>query len=212
MPERLSEKDADPDSCRTAAGCRTTRTYSTASSRGPEVSWLETAERVGLRLDVYSPSQVLQTNGCFYHSPLPPWVSENCKQQGPFAPRTLLRFTATMSPSATLSSSTDFLGSPVIRFAAPPISRRDEEGFSSCLAHPCHRAAANTPPECSVASVSCGGPYCLRPFGAGSAPGAFGFSRPLCVHFRCGPMTRSPSQRWLCRSASFASFPPRMRS
>jgi hypothetical protein len=43
----------------------------------------------------------------------------------------LLRFLATMSPSANLSSSTDFLGSPVIRFAAPPISRRDEEGFSS---------------------------------------------------------------------------------
>ena len=51
-----------------------TRSYSTASSRGPEVSLSETAERVGLRLDVYSPSQVLQTNGCFYHSPLPPWV------------------------------------------------------------------------------------------------------------------------------------------
>ena len=150
--------------------------------------------------------------GAFINSPLPPWVSENCKQQGPFAPRTLLRFLATMSPSATLSSSTDFLGSPVIRFAAPPISRRDEEGFSSCLAHPCHRAAANTPPECSAASVSCSGPCCLRPFGAGSAPGVFGFRGHLCVHFRCGPMTRSPSQRWLCRSASFASFPPRMRS
>ena len=90
----------------------------------------ETAAHVGLRLDVYSPSQVLQTNGCFYHSPLPPWVSENRKQQGPFAPRTLLRFLATTGPSATLSSSIDFLGSPVIRLPAPPISRRDEEGFS----------------------------------------------------------------------------------
>ena len=28
-----------------------------------------------------------------------------------------------------------------------PISRRDEEGFSSCSACPCHRAAPNTPPE-----------------------------------------------------------------
>src|SRR6202162_3016462 len=105
-----------------------------------------------------------------------------------------------------------FLGSPVIRLPAPPISRRDEEGFSSCLAHPCHRAAANTPPECPTASVSCGGPCCLRPFGAGSAPGVFGFRGHLCVYFRCGPMTSSPSQGWLCRSASFASFPPRMRS
>ena len=99
-------------------------------------------------------------------------------QQGHFAPRTLPRFTATTGPSVILSSSIDFLGSQVIRLAAPSISRRDEEDFSSCLAHPCHRAAANTPPECLTASVSCGDPCCLRPFGAGSAPGAFGFSRP----------------------------------
>ena len=150
--------------------------------------------------------------GAFIIHPCLPVSQRKCKQQGPFAPRALLRFFATMGPSATLSSSTDFLGSPVIRFAAPPISRRDEEGFSSCLAHPCHRAAANTPPECLTASVSCGDPCCLRPFGAGSAPGVFGFRGHLCVHFRCGPMTRSPSQRWLCRSASFASSPPRMRS
>jgi hypothetical protein len=116
--------------------------------------------------------------GAFIIHPCLPVSQRKCKQQGPFTPRTLLRFFATMGPSATLSSSTDFLGSPVIRFAAPPISRRDEEGFSSCLAHPCHRAAANTPPECLAASVSCGNPCCLRPFGAGSAPGAFGFSRP----------------------------------
>src|SRR6267143_5974472 len=39
-------------------------------------------------------------------------------------------------------------------FLFPPISRRGEEGFSSCLAHPCPRAAAATPPECLAASVS----------------------------------------------------------
>src|SRR4051812_3646713 len=31
----------------------------------------------------------------------------------------------------------------------------------------------------------------------------------LWVHFRCGPVTRSPSQGRLCRLASSASFPPR---
>src|SRR5476649_305663 len=50
--------------------------------------------------------------------------------------------------------SPDFPVSPVIRVPAPPISRRDEEGFSSCSVHPCHRAAATAPPECPVASVS----------------------------------------------------------
>ena len=32
-------------------------------------------------------------------------------------------------------------------YPAPPISRRDEEGFSSCLTCPGHRADAHTPPE-----------------------------------------------------------------
>ena len=32
-------------------------------------------------------------------------------------------------------------------YPAPPISRRDEEGFSSCLTCPGHRAVAPTPPE-----------------------------------------------------------------
>ena len=34
------------------------------------------------------------------------------------------------------------------------ISLWGEEGFSSCLTCPCHRAAPTTPPECHVASVS----------------------------------------------------------
>src|SRR5262249_48192649 len=37
------------------------------------------------------------------------------EQQGPFAPRALLRFVATTGPSATLSSSADFPVLPVIR-------------------------------------------------------------------------------------------------
>jgi len=36
-------------------------------------------------------------------------------------------------------------------FPAPPFSRREEEGFSSCSARPCHRAAATTPSKSSVA-------------------------------------------------------------
>jgi hypothetical protein len=39
-------------------------------------------------------------------------------------------------------------------FPAPPLSRRDEEGLSSCLACPYHRAVALTPPEWIAASVS----------------------------------------------------------
>src|SRR6516165_7803135 len=67
-------------------------------------------------------------------------------QQGSFAPRALPRFLATASPAATVSSSADFPGFPVIR---PTWLRRflgrDEDGFSSCSTYPCHRAARNHP-------------------------------------------------------------------
>src|SRR5260370_8664466 len=48
--------------------------------------------------------------------PCLPFCWSHCKQQGLFAPRALPRFAATTDPSATLSPSTDFLVSPVIRF------------------------------------------------------------------------------------------------
>ena len=59
----------------------------------------------------------------------------------------------TPPPPSRLSA--DFPVLPVIRPTfAPPISRRGEEGFSSCLARPRHRAVATTPPECHSASAS----------------------------------------------------------
>src|ERR1700688_3429349 len=41
-------------------------------------------------------------------------------------------------------------------YLAPVISRRGEEGFSSCLACPCHRAVAFTPPRsrCRIGQIS----------------------------------------------------------
>src|ERR1022692_1323095 len=53
--------------------------------------------------------------------PCLPLCWRHCKWQGPFAPRTLLRFIATTDPAATLSSSADFPVSPVIR---PTLLRR----------------------------------------------------------------------------------------
>lgn len=38
-------------------------------------------------------------------------------------------------------------------YLAPVISHRGEEGFSSCLACPCQRAVASTPPKCLAVSV-----------------------------------------------------------
>src|SRR5207248_3713324 len=58
----------------------------------------------------------------FVISSLPSLRWRHCKWQGPFAPRTLLRFIATPDPAATLSSSADF---PVIR---PTLLRRLRAG------------------------------------------------------------------------------------
>src|SRR5215469_8106424 len=59
----------------------------------------------------------------FVISSLPSPGLEALQWQGPFAPRTLLRFIASTDPAATLSPSADFPGSPVIRpTLAPAIS------------------------------------------------------------------------------------------
>src|SRR5262245_12304188 len=61
----------------------------------------------------------------FVISSLPSLRWRHCKWQGPFAPRTLLRFLATPDPAATLSSSADFPVSPVIW---PTLLRRFRAG------------------------------------------------------------------------------------
>ena len=108
-----------------------------------------------LRLDVYPPPQVLQTNGCFYHSPLPSFLLE------------FLHNSRASSLHGHYSASLLLLAPPPPS-RRPPFSRcrrlysfllrgfspRDEEGFSSCLMRPCHRAAAIAPPERLAASVS----------------------------------------------------------
>jgi hypothetical protein len=92
------------------------------------------------------------------------------------------------------------------------VSRWDEDGFSSCSTCPCHRAAPNHP---AGVTVRFGQPTaCHATFAPEqrARPPVFIFFRGhYWVHVRCGPLTRSPSRRWLCRSASSASFPPRMR-
>ena len=59
------------------------------------------------------------------------------------------------------------------------IRDRDEEGLSSCLVYPCHRAVALTPPEWSGASVSLRRPMQPSPYGSGLGfLWGFRFSRP----------------------------------
>ena len=89
----------------------------------------ETPSWFSLRLDVYPLPQVLQTDRWSYHPPIASLVGRVvAQQQGPFAPRTLLRFFTPMGPSESLSSSTDFPVFPVIRFPAPLLSEAGRGG------------------------------------------------------------------------------------
>src|SRR5208283_4927027 len=105
--------------------------------------------RLSLRLDVYSPPQVLQIDGRLCHLVLAFLVvgdatnSRAPSLHGRYPASTLLR----THPSPSRLRSTSRLSRLYDR-PAPAISRWDEEGFSSCSACPCHRAVASTPPKC----------------------------------------------------------------
>src|SRR5271166_2591923 len=129
----------------------------------------------------------------FVISSLPSLRRRLCKWQGPFAPRTLLRFIATADPAATLSPSADFPVSPVIR---PTLLRRFLAGTrrASPVAWHALVTVLSLPPRrgdqsCqSVFGWSC----CLHPTVAGSALGA--------THFRGHNAFTFVTARWLVTS------------
>ena len=117
--------------------------------------------------------------GAFIISPLPPCFQSRYRQQGRFPPPALPGFTGTTNPSATLSPVSRLPGAPgYTAYLAPPISRRGEEGFSSCLARPRYRAVATTPPECRSASASLRYAMLLSSRTWGLSLRVFCFSRP----------------------------------
>ena len=69
-------------------------------------------------------------------------------------------------------------GAGYTAYLAPPLSRRDEDGFSSCSTRPGHRAVAPTPPECPVASASLRRVMRPSPSGCGLGLRGFSFSGP----------------------------------
>src|ERR1700674_5342716 len=87
----------------------------------------------------------------FVISSLPSLCWRHCKWQGPFAPRTLLRFIATADPAATLSSSADFPVLPVIR---PTLLRRFLAGTRRVS--PVAQHVPFTPPRwrCRIGQIS----------------------------------------------------------
>jgi hypothetical protein len=144
----------------------------------------------------------------FTRSPLPSMLSEALPNSR--APSLQWHYPlsfATAGPSATLSPSAPFPGVVVIgrtwlrRFRdgtrrASPVARRVLAIVPSLSPR-----QSGTPHQ-----SGCDAPCCLRPPVAGSASGAHHFRGHLCVHSRYGPMTRSPSHRWVGRWAPGSWF------
>ncbi len=146
-----------------------------------DVQTPETPGRISLRLDVYSPSQILQTNGRFYHVVLAFLVArEITMQQGSFTPRPLRRFIAITNPSATLPPSTHFPGSPVI---GSTLLRRFRAGASrvSPVAWRVLVTVLSLSPRRSEVAVSVRFrlPMLPSPYGCGLGPRIHSLSRPL---------------------------------
>src|ERR1019366_8516401 len=93
-------------------------------------------------------------------------------------------------------------------YLAPAISRRDEEGFSSCLACPCHRAVASTPPRsrCRVGQISA--PHAAFALQLRARPSVTHFRGHFRVHFHYGPVTRNLPEGDLVDGLQSLGFPP----
>src|SRR6266481_4801378 len=87
-----------------------------------------------------------KSSGAFIISPLPPMLPEESQSAGPLRsvdvtpPR---RYFGPIRLPLVVARFPGLPGYTVHR--APAISRRDEEGLSSCSAHPCYHAVANHP-------------------------------------------------------------------
>src|SRR6202040_4467151 len=141
--------------------------------------------------------------------PCLPLCRRRCKWQGPLAPRTLLRFIATTDPSATLSSSADFPGSPVIR---PTLLRRFRAGArraSPVAWHVLVTVLSLSPRrDQDAASVRFRHPMLPSPFVCGLGSRVHLFSRPLRVHSHYGPVTRDLPKGDLVDGLQSLGFPP----
>ncbi len=98
-------------------------------------------------------------------------------------------------------------------YLAPGISPWDEEGFSSCSASPCHRAAPITPPEWNRLPSQPAAIHAAFTLSVRARPPEHQSSRDhLWVHSRYGPVTRAPTRSWLGQWASDLRSPSNLPS
>src|ERR1700730_1623991 len=178
-----------------------------------DVQTPEPPGRLSLRLDVYSPSQVLQIVGRLCHLVLAFLIAGEVTNnrapslRGHCSASSLLQTHPPPSRRRSISRLSRLYDLPCSSDFSP-----GEEGFSSCLACPCHRAVAFTPPRsrCRIGQISAPhAAFALRL--RARLPGCFvfGATSPF-PSFRPGD-SRSPQGR-PCRWASESRFPSTLPS
>ena len=194
----LSTADSGPGIERTVRAAHKATAYSTSSSQ---------MSAFALRYILFLRSCRLMDG--FVIPSLPPLWSEKRQQQGAFAPRALPRLNATTRPSATLSSSTHF---PVLPVIGPTLLRQFPAGTrrASPVARSVLVIVPPLPPRRSGPAVSISFRPSMPPSPSGCGLGLRNvhFRGHLCVHLRCGPMTRClPMEDIVDRLQKFG-FPP----
>ena len=128
-----------------------------------------------------------------YH-PCLPFCLSHCKQQGSLSPRALPRFIDTMNPSYSLSSSATFPVFPVIWLPCSADFSSGRGGSLQLLSVSLSSCCRFNPARVNRrVSQSADDPCCLRSTEVSSTTGATASRGQICVHFRYGPMTCSPS-------------------
>ena len=93
-------------------------------------------------------------------------------------------------------------------YLAPAISRRGEEGFSSCSACPCHRAVATTPPKWVSRVNQVSAAHAAFAFRLQARPSEYTLEATSAFTSRYGPMTRNLPKGDLVDRLQKIGFPP----
>jgi len=129
--------------------------------------------------------------GAFIMTPLPPILSEELQTAGPLGSAGITPPHSYFGPIRLPLAFGPFPGVPgYTAYLAPPISRRDEEGLSSCLARPCHHAVDNHPAGVSHRISLIAMSHAAFAKSLPARPPRLKVSRPPLVRLRYGLVTR----------------------
>ena len=174
-----------------------------------DVQTPETPGRFNVRLDIYVPSQVLQTYRRVYHPSLPPMLSEPSQAVGPLCSTGITRLPRYCGP---IRHPLAFGPLPGVTVIGPTLLRRFRAGArrASPVAWHVLVIVPSLPPRRTEYACQSDSPihaaFALAV--AGSAFGSSHFRGHIYVHIHYGPMTRTSPKETVVDWLQKFSFPP----